>query len=246
MQKPKILLGINKIDDISKFPCDGYVLGYDKFTLFAPHYFSFEELKSIRNKGKIYILLNALIHEDKLPEFKSELTKLVELGFNFIVQDMGALSVILNLISSEKVIFNPYTLICNKNDFLAYQDIAPIGVGVSNQLTIEEQNKILEAGNGFLMIYGYEPIYQSYRKILSLYKNEKSLVTNNNQLYLREDTRDDLYPVIENEYGSVIFNHTKVNLLESLDKLNNAKYWYIDSFLSSEKEIDLVFKELKR
>lgn len=40
----KILLIINDLEQI-KYPVDGYILGYEKYTLFAPKYFLLKRLK---------------------------------------------------------------------------------------------------------------------------------------------------------------------------------------------------------
>ena len=241
----KILLGIKDLKDIEKYPVDGYVLGYEKYTLFAPNRFSYEEIKSLKNKDNIYILLNALIHQDNLQDFKLEVQKLIELKVRFIIQDMGAFAAISGLVSPSHIIFNPYTLISNTNDFITYKVLTKAGIGISNQLDINEIISLSKNKNAFLMIYGYEPIYQSFRKVLSLYQEAINLHLINEQLYLKEDTREDLYPVIENEYGSVIFNYRKVNLLDHINELNECEYFYVDSFLTSDEEIDDVIRRLK-
>ena len=101
MSKAKLLLEINKLEDINKYPADGYVLGYEKFTFFASKRFNYEEVKAASEKANIYVLLNALLHEDYLRDFKLEAAKLSKLKVSFIVQDMGALSMFLNLISKK-------------------------------------------------------------------------------------------------------------------------------------------------
>ena len=164
----KVLLGIKDLKDIEKYPVDGYVLGFEKYTLFAPKCFSYDEIRSIKEKEKIYILLNALIHQDNLDDLKDELNKLVKLDVNFIVQDIGLLSLIQELNISNQVIFNPYTLISNTNDLLTYKELTKAVIGLSNQLSINEIISLSKNDDTFLMIYGYEPIYQSYRKVLSL------------------------------------------------------------------------------
>ncbi|MCR4911761.1 MAG: U32 family peptidase [Bacilli bacterium] len=240
----ELLLTVKELKDIEKYSADGYVLGYEKYTFFGASRFSYDEIASISNKANVFVLLNALIHENNIEDFNSEINKLAKLDVNFIVQDTGALSLILKQISPKRVVFNPYTMICNKNDFSAYQNEGILGIGISSQLFIEETIELSKLDNALILLYGYEPIYQSNRKVLSLYQEAKKVRFPNGQLYLREDTRDVLYSIIENEYGSVIFNCKKVNLIRRIKDIKEAKYLLIDTFLSSEDEIDNVIKEL--
>lgn len=247
MKKPIILVSICDIKDINIIPSDGYVLGYEKYTFFAPNYFSYQDIKNVKTDKKIFIILNALLHENDIDGFKNEVIKLKELGFGFIVQDLGALSILIdNNVDLDKIIFNPYTHICNLNDFKAYKNAFNVTLGLSTQLSAEEiRNIIKKEEKAFIEIYGYEPIYQSYRKVISLYEEARNISFKKEKLSIREDTRDELYPILENKYGSVIFNYKKVNLVKDKGSLSEAKYFYIDGTDSSKEEINEVIKGLK-
>lgn len=224
---PKLLIGVSSFKDLS-LEAYGYVLGYEKYTSFASSTFSYEEIKSIKDKN-VYILMNALIHEKELIEAKKEIDKLIPLGVNFIVQDIGLLHYLLSKIDNKKVLFFPYTWICNKEELEAYYDKYHVDINISNELTLLEMKEILSCGHGIVNLFGYTPIYQSYRKILSLYEIEKHVKVDKS-LYLKEHTREDKYPVIENEYGSVVFRSYPNSYLEDYDYINKAEYLFVDSF----------------
>lgn len=245
MKRPEIITSINNLEDINYIQSDGYAFGYQKYTSFAPNYFSYEEIKNIKTDKKLFVILNALLHEKDIDDFKKEIDKLSKLNIGFIIQDLGALSILLDKnIAKDKIIYNPYTLICNKNDLKAYKEAYGVSIFLSPELNVDEISKILNEEDAVVEIYGYEPIYQSYRKVLSLYEEARNVSLENKNLYIREDTRDELYPIIENEYGSVIFNHQKINLTNDIDLLINAKYWYIDSSNSSLEEVNEIIKGL--
>lgn len=245
MSRPILLITINNLKDISCVNADAFALGYEKYTFFAPHNFSYEEIKSINTEKTIFVILNALLHENDIDGFKKEVDRLKGLGVGFIVQDLGALSILIDSnIELVKIIYNPYTLICNKNDFKAYQKSFGVSLGLSTQLKVEEIEKIIEEPNALVEIYGYEPIYQTYRKVLSLYEEARDIKLNRKDLAVREDTREEKYPIVENQYGSVIFNYKKVNLIKDKEKLKNARYWYIDGSGSSLEEINEVVEAL--
>ena len=162
----KILVSI---DNLNKLPsqADGYVLGYEKYTFFAKHHFSFEEIKSFKESQKIYLLLNVMLHEKDVEDFRLEIEKLSSLNINFIVQDLGIVEILKRYVDTSKIIYNPYTLVCNLEEFRVYKENLGATIGVSSQLSIDNLERF--KGNSFITLYGYVPIYQSYRKVISLY-----------------------------------------------------------------------------
>ena len=234
-----IIVSIKDLKDIDSLKADGYVLGYEKYTFFAPQNFSYEEVKKVSKNNRIFLLLNALIHEKEVEEVKKEIDILIELDISFIIQDLGLLSLLISKgVDKERIIYNPYTLICNNNDYQAYQNAYDVSLGISSQLSLEEKIDILNNNNKvFVQIYGYEPIYQSYRKVISLYQEARDKKFDIKELSLREDTREEKYPIIENEYGSVIFNYQKIDLSSNLNKINHAQYMFVDSSFSSLEEV---------
>ena len=223
----KLLISISSLDDLS-LKADGYVLGYEKYTLFASSYFSYEEVKSIKDKN-IYILLNALIHEKDIDDALKEVDRLIELGVNFIVQDFGLLTYLLSKVSHDKVLFFPYTYICNVDELEAYYERCGVSINISNELTLEEMKEVLSKGHGIVNFFGYTPIYQSYRKIVSLFEEHKDL-TLPNKLSLKENTREDKCPIFENEYGTVILRSYPSSYLEDYEYIKGAEYLFVDSF----------------
>ena len=244
MKKPKLLITVSKKEQLN-LKADGYIVGYSVFTSFGALRFSFEEIKELSKDKNLYILLNTLIHEDNLQKFKDEVGRLINLNVSFIVQDLGGLSYILSKYPHEKVILNPYTLICNRDDLLTYNKLFDVVISITDNLSNSEKIDLIKASNKtMIMIYGTYPIYQSYRKVISLYEDYKKIDIARDALYLREDTRNDLYPITENEYGSFIFSHEKVNLADRLDELENAEYFVINTFNCSHEEILDIYKKV--
>lgn len=223
----KLLISISSLRDLSLL-ADGYILGYDKYTLFASHYFSYDEIKSVKDKN-IYVLINALIHQKDLKGACQEVDKLVDLGVNFIVQDIGLIHHLLTKVNPDRIIFYPYTYICNKEELSAYHSYLHVPCYISTELTLEEIKDTLSVGHGVFNMFGYTPIYQSFRKILSLYQKQKDL-TLPEEVYLKEHSREDKYPVRENKYGSVIFRSHPNSFLEDFDYIKKAEYLVVDSF----------------
>ena len=120
MKKPNLLLTIFK-DEQFNLSADGYIIGYEKFSAFGAKRFSYEEIASLSKDKNLFVLMNSIIHEDNLQEFKSEVDKLGKLNIGIITQDLGGLRYILTVFPFERVIYNPYTLICNQDDLITYE-----------------------------------------------------------------------------------------------------------------------------
>ena len=234
----KLLLSINNLSQLD-LPVDGYVLGYEKYCSFAANYFSYDEIKKASESHDVWVLINALINEDEIDNAKQELDRLMSLGVGFIVQDIGLLSYLVKHYKKDKIIFNPYTLICNKEDLKAYQALE-ITVFVSNVAT---ELEALLGEKTALEVYGHLPIYQSYRKVLSLYEEGHEVTLPEHDLYLKENTRDELYHTLENKHGTVVFSS---DLVDEINERNiKADYWFIDSQYLSEEEIKTAIERAR-
>ena len=237
----KLLISIDNLNELPS--ADGYVLGYEKYTFFSKHRFSYQEIKEFAHPEKNYLLLNAMLHEKEVDDFKKEAQKLSKLNINFIVQDLGMVEILKALIDPSHIIYNPYTLVCNLEEYQTYMAHLGVSIGVSSQLSIDNLKHF--KGQSMITIFGYVPIYQSFRKVISLYEEHYGVETKKETM-VKEDTRDEIHHILENEYGSVIFSSEPVNLLEHISLLNDSEYLFIDTSYISQEEIKSVFKELKR
>jgi len=238
-RKPKLLINVKNSNDFN-IEAFGYVLGYKKFTFFASKYCSYSFIKKHAQNKNIYVLLNALLHESEINSFKKEINKLIQLPINFIVQDIGILNILSELISPKRIIFMPYTLICNYLDAQSYAKLGISAICPSNEITIEDTDIISQYAPVMLNAFSYVPMYQSYRKIVSLFEKYKKISFNKNHLYLKEETRNDLYPLIENQYGSVIFRPYITSYIKELNNLSHAKFIYIDQLFIKNKAFNKV------
>jgi hypothetical protein len=132
-------------------------------------------------------------------------------------------------------------MITNYQDLLSYQD-GEEAIGLSNEIPLDDILQCSKASNNvFYTIFGYVPMYQTYRQIVSLYKEHKNLHFTNDHLYLQEATRLDSYcPILENEYGSVIFRDGTISILEQYEKVQLCKYVYLEGIFISNDVFDQV------
>ena len=228
-----VLLEINDLAMISKYKekVKGFIMGYNTFTSLSAHYFNYEEIaKATQLSNNIYICLNELIHNDRQDEFKNELTKLNELGVHFIIQDLGGCLIAKDCIGLDKVIFNPYTLLTNSKDASIYASLGFEGIIISSEITAKDMNTISSLiDNCGCLLFGYHPMYQTYRHIIDLYKSNNNLIFDNDGLTLKEFTRSEKYHVLDHEHGSVTFRPYIVSLFKVHDEITNFKYQIFDT-----------------
>jgi len=249
IRRPKILLAIQDKKDLL-LPADGYVVGYEKYCQFAAKKMNFEELEEVVKQKKIYLLMNALIHQSQLKELEEEIKRLSQLSLHYIVQDIGMMEILKKYVPSKNIILMPYTLICSKCDAKAYMKENIDAIGLSNEITLQDIYQISRSAQSYLAIFGYIPMYQSYRKIVSLFLEHTNLtLKSKDSLILKEETRDEYYHVEENEYGATIYRPYPINYLDYLNSFWHLKYLQIDTkFLSKEmyaKALYLVKKYYK-
>lgn len=235
----KLIGVVNSIDKITDFPLDGIILG-TTFSSYAYHYFQKEEIKKAivlakKVNKEIFLLINSIMHCEKEAEISKFIDCFKDEDVKFIFQDLGIFNILMKKGIIYKGIYNPLTMITNAFDMHEYTILGCDAVGVSNEITLDDVVKINAYDNNvFYLGFGYHPMYQTYRKIISLYKEESKLDIELDNLFLQENTRkEDRCPTIENEYGTIVFRNGVISVLERLLELD-LKYLFLDSIFINE------------
>lgn len=234
------------LETVSKY-VEGVALGC-KYSFYSDKKYSKEEINEIyqialQKNIKTYILLNLVMHENYVDEVKEFIESFKNEEVYFIFQDLGILNILLSLNKARYGIYNPLTMITNYRDLKEYEFFSLDAIGVSSEIPVKDVNKCTSISNKvFYLGFGYHPMYQTYRKLLSLYKEHSGLKFTNENLYLQEATRvDDRCPIIENEFGSVVFRSGVISTLERIEDLKDVKYFFLDGiFLEEEVFIGTV------
>ncbi|MGN1295935.1 MAG: U32 family peptidase [Bacilli bacterium] len=232
----------NQYDQIKEY-IDGVSVSYSSFCAYSACSLTKEEIKEIAQEKKVFINLNALLHQGDLEEFKKVIDELSGIpSLFFIVSDLGAVNILKKKGLNERTVYQSETMITNFLDAKEYEEDNLYGLGISNEITIMDASKIISSiPNSFYLAYGYRPMYRSYRKIISLWKKEKGLTFENKNMRLQEETRNDLYPVSENEFESVVFRGGVINTLKEIEKIRNAKTLFLSAlFIDESKFVEVV------
>lgn len=217
MNKSKLLININKIEEIAEykkigitnflFAVKGFSIGYNTF-----------ELNEIPEDS--YLLINRVMDTKSIEELrlrKDELTKFK----GIIFEDLGVYNILRDL-EIELIWFQNHFTINNESMrfWLSRVDSAVIG----NEITSTEIESIIENASKplILNVLGKNQIMYSRRTLLSNFNKYNNLDNYNDMTLDVHGTKDEFF-ARENELGTVIYNNEYFNYLEFAKSLNEDK-----------------------
>lgn len=217
MNKSKLLININKLEEIAEykkigitnflFAVKGFSIGYNTF-----------ELNEIPEDS--YLLINRVMDTKSIEELrlrKDELTKFK----GIIFEDLGVYNILRDL-EIELIWFQNHFTINNESMrfWLSRVDSAVIG----NEITSTEIESIIENASKPLVlnVLGKNQIMYSRRTLLSNFNKYNNLDNYNDMTLNVHGTKDEFF-ARENELGTVIYNNEYFNYLEFAKSLNEDK-----------------------
>lgn len=217
-------------------------------------YFSIEELPALRQecrrlKLNMLVLVNRFFVEEELPQLRTHLQLLKDLDVEGIYYgDEGVLQEAILLGMSEKLIYNPDTLITNKEDVQYYLDEGIRMVTISKEITLEEICSIARGVQGEceVVIHGRLNMMHSKRNLISNYLDfigKSEDIKDKHSLYIMEETRDDHMPIVEDDLGTHVFTGFTLSSFDEIEDMVNAgiRHFRIDGIF---KDIDYVCEVL--
>lgn len=191
--------------------------------------------------------INRIMHPDDLKNVFDFIEKYKNQNVLFYVSDIGLMEYAKENNISSLFIYNPETMITNGLDLNLYNNLLnPNAIAMSLEITI---NDFLHAtksfdGNLFYQVFGRRLMFYSNRRLISLYEDKNKTKYPHNDLYLRESTRNDLFPILENEYGTQIYRGYLICYLKYLNSLN-LKYEFIETLYMDTNTMIEVLKIFK-
>lgn len=200
--------------------------------------FTLDEIKKL-NRNDICLKVDKIITEEEvesLDEFIQETSKL-NIKY-YVYTDLAVLYLLKKYKLDDKCMYFSKTINCSKTDISEYNKMG-IKCLVSTELTLDEIKEISDLENNIIYTYGYSNIFYSKRKLVSLYKDYANLDYEcKDKLYtLKEETREERYPILENNNGTFIYTPYIYTLFHEIDKINKNNYFYIDSTFIEEEDL---------
>ena len=236
MKTKNIILLIDNLDIIKKakevgvttflFPVKDYCVGY----------LNTYEIKDIKEEA--FILINRNLTNQDIDYLKELLNNLPDNIKGIVFEDLGLINILkdTNLIK----IYNAKHLNCSTKSVLAMLKYVD-SVLLSTDLTEEEITTIVANTNNKTSIYvfGLNQIMYSRRTLLSNYAKEYNLDSNNN-LEVLEGISNQIFKVVENEYGTVFYPKRFYNATRLLNN-DNVLYYFINlAYLDIENQNKLI------
>ena len=202
------------------------------------------KLNEIDTSRPFGVLLNRLYRETELSQLQEILNELAAVKPERIWFADPAVLTLCDESMRSRLVYRPETLMTSCEDIRFWEETGIRGVTVSPLLTAEELYRIAESEPGAeFVIHGHLLMSVSARKLLSSWAKQYAVRLPDEPLYLREETRNDRYPIRETAHGTMIFTDY---VLESFDYIkplaeHGASAFYLDgSFLTEEHLISAL------
>lgn len=202
------------------------------------------KLNEINTSRPFGVLLNRLYRETELAQLQEILNELAAVKPERIWFADPAVLTLCDESMRSRLVYRPETLMTSCEDIRFWEETGIRGVTVSPLLTAEELYRIAETEPGAeFVIHGHLLMSVSARKLLSSWAKQYAVRLPDEPLYLREETRNDRYPIRETAHGTMIFTDY---VLESFDYIkplaeHGASAFYLDgSFLTEEHLISAL------
>lgn len=240
----KILTTIHNLDNLKELSLisDGFLIGNYKYAKALT--LSIDNINDVASlikdyKKEVYVLFNKMFTDFEIDELK-EYIKTLNLNNidGFIGADIGLLKVFKDLGIIGKFIYNPETLLTSYFDFNYFSDDNIKGAFSSKEITLDDVLNIGKEKKYKLFYFGHGnmSMFYSKRRILSLF-NEVSTISNPHNKYdisLIESSRDEQFPILEDDAGTHIFRGEVLSSLDSIESLKEV----VDYFV-----VDTLFKD---
>lgn len=232
------------------------VVGSPFFSVRSVSYFDQTQLREARQKSKelglqLYVLVNRFFMEPELPLVREHLSFLKQLDVDGIYfTDMGVFYEAQQLGIKEKLIYNPDTMLTNAMDIQAYLDLGISMCTISKEITFDDIMQIANVvcGEMELLVHGRLVMLDSKRHLVSNYmeflKQDRNLKDNRN-LYLKEEHREAMMPILEDESGTYIYTGFTLAAFEEVSSFVEAgiKNLRVESMFLSKAELCAIVQD---
>ena len=247
----KLLVKVDKrenIDEVLKLDIGGIILSYDDLAVASNFYVNMDDIKEIRKKTDkiIVVSLNKMMHNKDLAKLEEVLIELDRIKVDMILfYDVAIMEIKKRLGLDIPLIISQEHLntSINSNEFYFEQGVE--GSLISSDITKEELLKIRKKTDKIIMFtgYGYLPIFYSRRYLITNYFTYIKKEKQGYFYFIRNN--DDFYPIVQDEYGTIIYTKEPVNLVNELDDLDDIDYIVIDGFKASDL-VDVIKDFIKK
>lgn len=240
----KLIVEIQNKENIKKYQADGLIFSFKQFATYTTRTYDENEISDMVNyciKHQILPILkiDKIIEQKEVKPLIQFLKRMIILPIAyFMFTDFAILDFFQAQNQCDRLIYVAKTLNTNRYDCAFYQKLG-IHVMLSHELHIDDVRHIVSLGNIVLDGYGYSPIFYAKRKLLSLFNKKRQIQEDytNHAFSIKEETRDERYPIYENNHGTFIFTTHKYVVYQELPLLEKLAMFKVESMLIDEEAL---------
>lgn len=250
---------VYSITQLSKAGADVFIIGNEKYSNRLVKSFSVIEIKEanklIKSLGKeLYISMNLIIHHSDIESFTEFLTFVKELDVDGIIfADPAAYMIARELGITAKLVYNPETLNTNYYDTSFWARKGIKGITISKEITLEDIIEICDKKELEVSVigHGHLNMFHSRRPLIEHYfthtKEEEKHHERKTNLKIREEHRDEDYPIYQDIHGTHIFRSNSLESFKEVKELSkNVDVFIIEGILKDTEYLITVLTDYKQ
>jgi len=229
--------------DLNKLDIDGFIVGLKGYSVYTSLDLSIDEIEKIKTDKELYISINKPLYTEDIEEVKRIIKELKKLNIKGIMfDDIG----LINICKDIDLIWNEMHHVTNSNTINFWNKQGIKGAVLSTELMLDDFINIKKNTNTniFVYLYGYLPMFESSRELLTNFFKYINRDKADNLYYLYEKERDKYYPIYE-KYNNTYILEDLIDGIEELDviKKSNIDYIILNGLLhDNDTFIDVVKK----
>ncbi len=238
------LSNLNSIIDL----IDGVMVGNSDFATNLNVSFTNEELEKILhfcvlNNKLMFLKIDLYMESKDIEKVTNFIKKFIDNHIYYVGIDIGVYQILKDLNLEHHFIYDNPTMIANKEDFNFLASLNMHASSMSYEIPFKDViiSKNYSSLPMFYKVFGYQKMFHSKRKLLSLYEEYSHTSIDRSNLSLKEALRNDKYKIIEDNHGTTIFRHYPLCYLKEALLFNKIDYIFLDSLNISD---DLFLKIL--
>lgn len=242
---PKYIVSINsksQLSNILKKDIDGLIIYLDKLSVNSSYYMTIEEiLKTDFSNKELFICMNKIMHNSDLDLVKKSLEKLQKYNCTILFYDMAVYKLAKELDMTDKLMIYQDHLNTSSYSNKFYYNLGITRSFISSDITGEELLQIRKNYPGKIMFtaYGYVPIFYSRRYLITNYLKYLNLEKKSANYTIKSD-HGDVYPIIEEDFGTTVYSSRPVNLINKIPELADIDYLVLNGNLIEEAEFSNI------
>lgn len=237
----QLVLNTNELGykDFLNSPIDTVIIGLKNFCHDQTYTISLKDISSVvdelkSNNKKLSLSLNIFALEKDIKKLDRILDSLLACEIDsFIVSDLGVLNLFKKRKSENRVVLDLQTYVTNKYSAKALLNLGVKRIVLAKEITLDDIKEISTFNKPQIeiLVQGFYPITYSKRPILSSYYKNFNLKKNSNIHYIKEESRNDYYFLLESNGNLSVYNNKQYSMFNYLDILleNNINTLRIDT-----------------